>query len=53
MIMPWGKHKGEEIDDLPSSYLRWLAESCDDDQICEAADIEYRWRSDHQEHSEA
>ena len=52
MDMPFGKHKGQPIEDLPSSYLRWLAESCDDEDVAEAADTEYRWREDHQEHSE-
>jgi len=25
-IMPFGKHKGEGIEDVPSSYLEWLLE---------------------------
>lgn len=48
--MPWGKHKGQDIEDLPSGYLRWLAEKCDDEAISEEADAEYRWREDHQDH---
>ena len=27
MEMPFGKHKGEEIADIPHSYLKWLAEN--------------------------
>ena len=27
MRMPWGKHKGEPMEDLPSDYLLWLAEN--------------------------
>lgn len=23
-LMPWGKHKGERISDVPASYLDWL-----------------------------
>ena len=43
--MPWGKHKGEFIDSLPSSYLYWLANDCDwDTKIQEAADEEWQWR---------
>jgi hypothetical protein len=52
MIMPWGKHTGKEIEDLPSSYLKWLAEYSDDDDICEEAYIEYHWRSGHNAHME-
>jgi hypothetical protein len=28
--MPWGKHRGELIADIPSSYLAWLVENADD-----------------------
>jgi hypothetical protein len=52
MIMPWGKYKGAEIGDLPSSYLKWLAAECDDEDICVAADDEYNWRTDGREHWE-
>lgn len=52
MIMPWGKHKGTDIEELPSSYLKWLAGNCDDDDICEAADKEWQYREDHREHRE-
>ena len=50
MKMPWGKFKDEEIEDIPSGYLKWLAINCEDDDICEAADQEYRWRTDNGEH---
>ena len=23
-VMPWGKHKGKEVADVPASYLIWL-----------------------------
>lgn len=45
MIMPWGKHKGRAIEELPSGYLKWLADNCEDDEICEAAQTEYDFRS--------
>jgi hypothetical protein len=50
LVMPWGKHKGTPIGNLPSSYLKWLAENCENEQICEAADEEYRWRTDNNCH---
>ena len=50
--MPWGKHKGEDTEDLPSSYLKWLFENCDDNEICDAAEQEYFWRSDNNAHGE-
>ena len=46
MKMPWGAFKGREIEEIPSGYLRWLAENCEDDEIATEADEEYRWRSD-------
>ena len=27
MKMPFGKHKGKEMDDVPAAYLMWLYES--------------------------
>ncbi len=24
--MPWGKHKGKSLSDVPFNYLRWLSE---------------------------
>lgn len=33
MIMHFGKHKGEEVIDLPIDYLEWLVENCEDDEI--------------------
>lgn len=32
MIMPFGKHEGEHMEDIPSSYLRWLVENLDEDK---------------------
>jgi uncharacterized protein (DUF3820 family) len=44
LSMPWGKYQGKTIEELPSSYLKWLSEECDDDEIMEAAEEEYKWR---------
>lgn len=52
LVMPWGRHIGKVLSDLPSSYLGWLAEECHDEDICEAADEEYQWRTDHSAHFE-
>lgn len=29
MLMPFGKHKGKEIESIPKGYLRWLNNNCD------------------------
>lgn len=50
MKMPWGKHEGEDIEDIPSDYLVWLAENCEQDYIATAADEEYQWREDNSAH---
>ena len=50
MKMPFGKFKGKDIEDLPSDYLKWVAGNVDDEDICCAADEEYRYRTDMNEH---
>ena len=50
MRMPWGKHRGEDIEDIDSGYLMWLAKNCEQDEIATAADEEYRWRTDNNAH---
>ena len=44
MKLPWGKHRGKDIEDIDSGYLKWLAENCKDEEICQAADEEYQFR---------
>lgn len=29
MTMPFGKHKGEHVNDVPLDYLMWVVENCD------------------------
>ena len=50
MYMPWGAHRGKTIKEIPSGYLKWLAENCEDEEICCAADEEYRNRTDNDSH---
>lgn len=28
MIMPFGRHRGKRLEDIPASYLRWAIENC-------------------------
>ncbi len=42
MKMPFGKHKGEEISDLPATYLEWLIENVAMDDKLETAVLEAR-----------
>lgn len=50
LILKWGKYKGRTIDSIPSDYLKWLAENVEDEDVACAADEEYRWREDNNEH---
>lgn len=47
-ILPFGKHKGQPIEDVPTSYLNWLTEQdffCDGHrQGLEAVNTELRFR---------
>ena len=40
MIMPFGKYKGEDMDDVPASYLMWLHETgCSNSAVANYIDI--------------
>ena len=45
--MPYGKFKGKFIHEIPSGYLKWMAENMYDEDLCCAADEEY-WLRDRQ-----
>lgn len=38
MKMPFGKHKGEDLERIEASYIRWILENCErlDPQLQEA-----------------
>jgi uncharacterized protein (DUF3820 family) len=41
----WGvRFRGRSFRDLPSSYLKWIAENFSNDNIATAADIVWQWR---------
>ena len=48
--MPWGKHRGEKLEDIESGYLRYLAEYSTDDEVCDKADTIYQYRGQTGEH---
>lgn len=49
MIINFGDHKGEDIQDIPIEYLEWLAEKCYFEDVKEAAEEELQRRKDHYE----
>lgn len=42
--MPFGKHKGKLIEDLPNDILKWYAENLSQDWLATLCDEEYQWR---------
>lgn len=55
--MPFGKYAGQYIEDIPSSYLKWVAENIEEDtpskkKTCEACDKEWLWREKNNCHIE-
>lgn len=50
--IPFGKHKGKLIVDIPSDYLLWAAENIDQEDICEACDEEWSFREKFECHFE-
>ncbi len=50
MKMPWGKYKGTDLEDIPSPYIKWLSEECDNETIAEEADEEWQFREKFNNH---
>ena len=48
MEMPFGKHEGEEIEDLPTGYIVWCLKMLDDldEEIEQDMDYELKKRTD-------
>lgn len=45
--MPFGMHKGEDIEDLPTSYLYWLAENVSNPEVVREAENQIAMRDGH------
>jgi len=54
LVMTFGKHKNKRIDEVPSGYLRWMAENLDDRKanFIEAAEAELKYRDNFNCHIE-
>jgi len=50
-VLPWGIYRGKTLDDVKSSYLRILAESCHDQKVAEYADALWQWREEMDVHT--
>lgn len=42
--MPYGKHKGQKLEDIPTWYLKWAAESWDNDRLATLCDLALQGR---------
>lgn len=51
VTMPYGKFKGKEMHEVPSGYLRWVAENLGE-FLAVAADEEWQWREKNRQHWE-
>ncbi len=48
-IINFGLYHDCDIEDVPTSYLKWLAENInDDDELVEDVEEELRYRKDHE-----
>ena len=47
MKMPWGKFKGEELEDIPTDYLEWILREAKHipDALAEEIDNQIRMRA--------
>ena len=52
LVMPVGRYKDKEMVDIPSSYLKWIAENFRNGRICYAADEEFQLREKFNNHWE-
>lgn len=54
VIMPFGKHQGESLDEIPTSYLKWLLDieidEEDHPELEDAVEAELGYRDDHGSH---
>ena len=50
IIMPYGKFKGKLLDDIPSKYLKWVAENYENEIVAVAADVVWNWREEMNAH---
>jgi hypothetical protein len=55
IMMTIGEYAGNNIDQIPSYYLKWVAENWDEDsafkrRFVEACDKEWQWREDNNCH---
>jgi Uncharacterized protein conserved in bacteria len=41
--MPWGRHKGKRMMDIPPAYLRWLYYDIQQNGITERNDVVYNY----------
>lgn len=49
LVLKFGKHEGDTIEDCPTDYLEWLAENMENDAVRAAAQTELSYRQDHGE----
>jgi 2-phosphoglycerate kinase len=40
-VMPWGKHKGKPLDEIPLSYLGFVFEECDNISLGLEEEVRY------------
>jgi len=51
MIMPFGKYRNKDLEEIPSDYLWWIAENVDDnEELVSEVEDELRWRSNWNKH---
>ena len=39
-LMPFGKYKGDEMQDVPANYLLWLKDDCNGKTISDGSDTQ-------------
>jgi hypothetical protein len=49
-IITFGMYNGKTLEEIPSDYLKYVINNTNDEDLAEAADAEYEWRTEWKKH---
>lgn len=52
MILAKGKYRGRDLEEVPSSYLKYIVNTWEEEEIVLECESELKYRDDHNSHFE-